>query len=67
MFVCISSGEAYYALDPNMCSYFDALGIMREFKYDGDFNLWWKPKKDRMDGDLRELTINREALELDNY
>lgn len=40
---------------------------MREFKYDGDFNLWWNPKKDRMDGDLRELTISREALELDNY
>jgi len=46
-----------------MWSYFKALGIMKkDFKYDGHVNLWWKPKKGRMDRDLNALSEDRHAL-----
>jgi len=55
-----------------MWSYFEALGILKGilkkgFKYDGHVYMWWKPKKGRMDGDLRPLTEDRHALQLAKY
>ena len=55
-------------LDPDMWSYFEALGILKkDFKYDGELYMWWKPKKGRMDRDLRPLCDDRHALELAEY
>jgi len=55
-------------LDPDMWSYFEALGILKkDFKYDGELYMWWKPKKGRMDRDLRPLCEDRHALELAEY
>ena len=55
-------------LDPDMWSYFKALGILKkDFKYDGELYMWWKPKKGRMDRDLRPLCDDRHALELAEY
>ena len=55
-------------LDPDMWSYFEALGILKkDFKYDGELYMWWKPKKGRMDRDLRPLCEDKHALELAKY
>jgi len=32
-------------IDPDFCSFFEALGILKEFKYVGDVKLWWKGPK----------------------
>jgi len=54
-------------VNPDMWSYSKALGIVREFKYDGEVKVWWKPKKGRMDKDLRQMSVDMDALELANY
>jgi len=55
-------------LDPDMWSYFEALGILKkDFKYDGELYMWWKPKKGRRDKDLRPLCEDMNALELAKY
>jgi len=55
-------------LDPDMWSYFEALGILKkDFKYDGELYMWWKLKKGIMDRYLRPLCEDRHALELAEY
>ncbi|KOM48788.1 hypothetical protein LR48_Vigan07g249200 [Vigna angularis] len=54
-------------LDPDRWSYFEAVGIVKEFKYDADFKLWWKGSKERLMNNLRLLSDDREALNSANY
>ena len=35
-------------IDPDFCSYFETLGIVKEFKYEGDVKLWWKGSKQKL-------------------
>lgn len=32
-------------IDPNRWSYFETMEIVKDFKYDGDFKLWWEGSK----------------------
>ncbi|XP_047173251.1 uncharacterized protein LOC124841106 [Vigna umbellata] len=48
-------------LDPDRWSYFEAVGIVKEFKYDADFKLWWKGLKQRLVNNVRLLSDDREA------
>jgi len=48
-------------------SYFEVVGIIRDFKYVGDFKLWWKPSKGSLDTNLRVFSVDRDAMELANY
>jgi len=50
-----------------MWSYFEVVGTAREFKYVGEFKLWWKPSKGTMDRDLKLLILDKDAIELANY
>jgi len=51
-----------------MWSYFEALGILKkDFKYDDQLYMWWKPKKGRMDRYLRPLYEDMHAWELVEY
>ncbi|XP_014506454.1 uncharacterized protein LOC106766222 [Vigna radiata var. radiata] len=54
-------------IDPDMWSYFEAMEFVREFKYDGEFKLWWKGSKEKAMNNLRPLTDDREAILLSNY
>ncbi|WVZ23674.1 hypothetical protein V8G54_002218 [Vigna mungo] len=54
-------------IDPDRWSYFEAVDIVKEFKYDGDFKLWWKGSKEIMMNNLRLLSDDREAMNLSNY
>ncbi|KOM52283.1 hypothetical protein LR48_Vigan09g094200 [Vigna angularis] len=49
-------------IDPDMWSYFEAVGFVREFKYCGEFKLWWKGSKQKAMNNLRPLTDDREAI-----
>ncbi|XP_047148636.1 uncharacterized protein LOC124820895 [Vigna umbellata] len=53
--------------DLNRWSYFEAVGIVKEFKYDADFKLWWKGLKQRLMNNVRLLSDDREALYLAHY
>jgi len=48
-------------------SYFEALGIVKEFKYGGDVKLWWKGSKQKLLNNLRLLNDDNEALVLANF
>ncbi|XP_022631481.1 uncharacterized protein LOC106780710 isoform X2 [Vigna radiata var. radiata] len=50
-----------------MWSFFEAVGLVSEFKYDGEFKLWWKGSKEKEMNNLRPLTDDREAILLSNY
>ncbi|WVZ16542.1 hypothetical protein V8G54_009524 [Vigna mungo] len=54
-------------IDPNRWSYFEAIGIVKDFKYDADFKLWWKGSKQRLMNNIRLLSDDMEALYLANY
>ncbi|WVZ24109.1 hypothetical protein V8G54_002653 [Vigna mungo] len=54
-------------LDPDRWSYFEAVDIVKEFKYDGDFKLWWKGSREIMMNNLRLLSDDREAMNLSKY
>ncbi|WVZ11944.1 hypothetical protein V8G54_016474 [Vigna mungo] len=54
-------------LDPDRWSYFEAVGIVKEFKYDGDFKLWWKGSREIMMNNLRLLSDDKEAMNLSKY
>jgi len=69
-FLRYKGGEEHvvHGLDADRWSYFEALSILKdEFKYDGMVKLWWKPKRGRMDRDLRPLVTDKDALELSGY
>jgi len=52
-------------IDADKWSFFEAIGILKEdFGYsDQQMKLWWKGG----DGDYKEMTMERHALELSNY
>lgn len=50
-----------------MRSYFEAVNIIREFRYAGELKLWWKPSKGSMDKDLKLLILDKDAMKLANY
>ena len=54
-------------VDPDMWSYFEAVNIVKEFKYVGEFKLWWKPNKGSIDKDLQLLVLDKDAIELATY
>ncbi|XP_017438358.1 uncharacterized protein LOC108344423 [Vigna angularis] len=54
-------------IDPDMWSYFEAVGFVRKFKYDADFKLWWKESKQKAMNNLRILKDDSEAMLLANY
>ncbi|KAG2380905.1 uncharacterized protein HKW66_Vig0202780 [Vigna angularis] len=54
-------------VDPDHWSYFEAVGIVKKFKYDADFKLWWKGSKQKLMNNLRILSDDKEALYLANY
>ncbi|KAG2404177.1 UDP-glucosyl transferase [Vigna angularis] len=64
VFVCIVCERKAI---PRRCSYFEAVGFVREFKYDVEFKLWWKGAKQKAMNNLRILSDDREALFLANY
>jgi len=54
-------------IDPDFWSFFEALGIVKEFKYAGDVRLWWKGSKETLLNNLRLLSDDKEALALAKY
>ena len=54
-------------VDPDMWSYFEAVNIVKEFKYVGEFKLWWKPIKGSINRDLKLLVLDKDAMELATY
>jgi len=54
-------------IDPDFWSFFEALGIVKEFKYAGDVRLWWKGLKETLLNNLRLLSDDKEALALAKY
>jgi len=54
-------------IDPDRWSYFEALGIVKEFKYGGEVRLWWKGSSESLYNSLRLLSDDREALNLAKY
>ena len=54
-------------IDPNFWSFFEALGIVKEFKYGGEVKLWWKGSKQSLLNNLRLLSDDKEAIELANF
>jgi len=51
-------------IDPDFWSYFEALGILKEFKYAGDVKLWWKGSKEKLLNNLRTLNDDKDAMAL---
>ena len=54
-------------IDPDFWSFFEALGIVKDFKYAGDVKLWWKGSKEKLLNNLRLLSDDKEALALAKY
>ena len=54
-------------IDLDFWSYFEALGIVKEFKYRGDVKLWWKGSKEKLLNNLRMLNGDKEAMTLANF
>ncbi|XP_027913371.1 uncharacterized protein LOC114173285 isoform X1 [Vigna unguiculata] len=54
-------------IDTDFWSFFEALGIVKEFKYAGDVRLWWKGSKETLLNNLRLLSDDKEALALAKY
>jgi len=54
-------------IDPDFWSYFEALGIVKELKYGGDVNLWWKGSKEKLLNNLRMLNDDKEGMALANF
>ena len=54
-------------IDPDRWSYFEALGIVKEFKYGGEVRLWWKGSSESQYNNLRLLNDDKEALNLAKY
>jgi len=48
-------------------SFFEALGIVKDFKYIRDVKLWWKGSKQKLLNNLRLLSDDKEALVLAKY
>ncbi|XP_022632732.1 uncharacterized protein LOC111240920 [Vigna radiata var. radiata] len=46
-------------VDPDRWSYFEAVGIIKEFKYDVDFKLGWKGSKEMLMNNLRFLSHDK--------
>jgi len=66
-FLRYNGGEehVFHGLHLDRWSYFEALSILKEeFKYDGAMKLWWKPKRVRMDRDLRPFVSDNDTLQL---
>jgi len=62
-------GEIYVlsGIDPDFLSFFEALGILNEFKYARDVRLWWKGSKETLLNNLRLLSDDMEALTFAKY
>jgi len=54
-------------IDPDFWSFFEALGILKEFKYAGDVKLWLKGSKQKLLNNLRLLSDDKGALALAKY
>ncbi|WVY98174.1 hypothetical protein V8G54_030325 [Vigna mungo] len=54
-------------IDSDRWSYFEAIGIVKDFKYDADFKLWWKGSKQRMMNNIILLSNDMEEMYLANY
>jgi len=54
-------------IDPDFLSFFEALGIVKDFKYAGHVKLWWKGSKEKLLNNLRLLSDDKEALALAKY
>ena len=54
-------------IDPYRWSYFEALGIVKEFKYGSEVRLWWKGSSESLYNNLRLLSDDRETLNLAKY
>jgi len=59
--------NVFKGIDPDFLSFFEALGILKEFKYAGDVKLWWKGSKQKLLNNLRLLSDDKEALALAKY
>jgi len=62
-------GEKIYfsRSDSDRWSYFEAPMIVKEFNYNFEVKLWWKSKKGRMNKDLKQLCLDRDATKVNNY
>ncbi|KAK7348455.1 hypothetical protein VNO80_23013 [Phaseolus coccineus] len=63
----IGEKHVFHGLDSYTWSYFEAIEIMKEFKYDSEVRLWWKLKTGRMDTHLRQFIDDKDVMELVNY
>jgi len=54
-------------IDPDFWSYFEALVIVKEFKYAREVKLWWKGSKQKLLNNLWLLNDDHEALALAKY
>ena len=54
-------------IDLDFWLFFEALGIVKEFKYGGDVKLWWKGSKKSLLNNLRLLSDDKEVIVLANF
>ena len=54
-------------VDPDIWSYFEAVNIVKKFKYVGQFKIWWKPSKGSINKDLKLLVLDKDVMELATY
>lgn len=54
-------------LDAETWSFFEAIGLVKDLGYTGNFKLWWKHKNVTFEERLKELVVDKDALELSNY
>ncbi|QCD84286.1 hypothetical protein DEO72_LG2g4638 [Vigna unguiculata] len=54
-------------INPDFWSFFEALGILKEFKYGGDVKLFWEGSKESLLSNLRLLSDYKEAIALANF
>ncbi|KAK7306231.1 hypothetical protein VNO77_44157 [Canavalia gladiata] len=62
-------GEVYvcHDLDAGKWSYFEALALMKDLGYKDIVKIWWKSKRKRIDKWLKELSSNKDVVELIAY
>lgn len=62
-------GEVYvvHGQDIDRWSYFEALGLLKDFGYVENVKMWWKPEGTSFAGNLKPLVVDSDALELGNH
>lgn len=56
-----------YNVDTDTWLHFEAVNIIKKFKYVGQFTLWWKPSNKNMVRDLKLFILDKDAIELVNF